>query len=249
MNSAENSADAEYGTGHLGVATMADVMGSPPTPPTNVFRHAATELLFQHVWSRPGLSRKRRRWVSLTSAGYVAAPHAMTAHIATALDSGDITLTELGEFLLTLACYCGWPRANAVDDAINTFLRQRRGSTAPEEPVWPEFTRVPALTRSAEPDEAAASEATPYAAVWGSFEDNVLWARPQLSPGDRRVIAVVGLAAQHAEAAVRRQVAAALAVGDLDVTELREIALHAAYYIGAGAAEVIEEAVTVSEGQ
>jgi 4-carboxymuconolactone decarboxylase len=241
---ASERAAAEYGPGHAGVSAMVEVMGAPPTPPTNVFRHAATEWLFQHVWARPGLSRKQRRWVALTAAGYVAAPHAIEAHIAAALDSGDVTLIELGEFLLTLACYCGWPRANAVDDVATAYLRRVNPDRAG--PLWPSFTRLPDLAAfpAAPPYEAGTASA--YTLIWRTFDADLLWPRPQLDRGDRRIIALVGLAAQGAARSVGQHVRAALAGHELDAAALREIALQAAYYAGAGAGELIDDAVSAA---
>jgi len=241
---ASERAAAEYGPGHAGVAAMVEVMGAPPTPPTNVFRHAATEWLFQHVWARPGLSRKQRRWVALTAAGYVAAPHAIEAHIAAALKSEDITLSELGEFLLTLACYCGWPRANAVDDVATGYLRRINPDST--EPPWPSFSRLPGLAAFPAAPSGEAGTSSAYAQIWRTFEADLLWPRPQLDRGDRRIIALVGLAAQGAGRAVGQHVLAALASHELDRTALREIALQAAYYAGAGAGELIDDAVTAA---
>ena len=82
---------------------MEPPVGSPAFD-ASMFPH-----VFGEIWTRPGLTRKERRWISLTCAATSGMVPAVEAHIRGALTSGDITSDELNECVLQLAQYAGWP--------------------------------------------------------------------------------------------------------------------------------------------
>jgi 4-carboxymuconolactone decarboxylase len=75
---------------------------------------ATVDHVFAEIWTRPGLSRKERRWIALSCAGASGSAIAMRAHVTSALRTGDITIEELREFVLHFAVYQGFPKAAAL---------------------------------------------------------------------------------------------------------------------------------------
>ena len=101
------------------VAVWEDVSASTVAEPTSPFREAVLDVLAAEVWARPGLSRKDRRWITLTCVATAAQPVPIRTHLRYALASGDMTVTELREFALHLAMYAGFPRASFIDAVID----------------------------------------------------------------------------------------------------------------------------------
>src|ERR1700679_3916774 len=103
-----------------------------PTPATE---HGLLEFMFGELWARPGLSRRDRRWVTLTCACAADTVGPIEANVYAALASGDITFDELQEFVLQLAVYCGWPKASFADQVVwqqQAALHVERGEAPPE---------------------------------------------------------------------------------------------------------------------
>jgi 4-carboxymuconolactone decarboxylase len=75
--------------------------------------------VFAEIWTRPGLTRKERRWIAITCACWAGAPFAMETHIGAALRTGDITAEELQEFVLMFAVYAGHPKATTARAAFD----------------------------------------------------------------------------------------------------------------------------------
>jgi 4-carboxymuconolactone decarboxylase len=104
-----------------GARVFEEVNGFPAPSTIDPLTEATIDHVFAEIWTRPGLSRKERRWIALSCAGASGATIAMKAHVTSALQSGDITIEELREFVLQFAVYQGFPKATAlwvaVDDA------------------------------------------------------------------------------------------------------------------------------------
>ena len=99
-----------------------------PPPPGSAFTEFTLDSVFAEVWSRPGLTWKERRWISLTAAAMTGSPVAIKSHVYSALKSGDITPAEMEEFLIHFAHYGGWPRAAIVQIEIRTALAEIKSS-------------------------------------------------------------------------------------------------------------------------
>ncbi len=90
----------------VGAAAFESVNTFQPSEPRNVYRQAVIDLIFAQVWTRPGLTRRQRRWVSLTAAGMTGTPVGVTNHIfgaihlAAALESADFDVAALREIAL-----------------------------------------------------------------------------------------------------------------------------------------------------
>lgn len=88
------------------------VNGFAAPEPTDFFQQASLDQVFGEVWARPGLTRKERRWITLTTIAMTGAQLAMDVHIRSALATGDITREEMAEFAAHFAHYAGFPIAS-----------------------------------------------------------------------------------------------------------------------------------------
>lgn len=83
------------------------------------------EQVFAQIWTRPGLSLRDKRLISLTAAAYAASPTGYISHIEGALDNGDLTPDELWEWLIHFTQYAGYPKAAPVWAEIRIALSRR----------------------------------------------------------------------------------------------------------------------------
>jgi len=102
-------------------AKYEEVNGFPaPENPPDFFQETALDHVFGDVWTRPGLTRKERRLVTLTTIAMTGAATAMEVHVRSALTSGDLSREEMGEFAAHFAHYAGFPIATQL---YTTFQR------------------------------------------------------------------------------------------------------------------------------
>src|SRR5215472_2493253 len=92
-----------------------EVMTVDPPRPATPLEQATIDFVFGRVWSRPGLSRRDRRWVTLACVAAADAPAPIDEHVYAAMKSGDIELEAMLEYVLQFAVYCGWPKASHVE--------------------------------------------------------------------------------------------------------------------------------------
>jgi 4-carboxymuconolactone decarboxylase len=103
-----------------GAKEFSEVTGLPaPARGDDDMADVVIDQVFAEVWTRPGLTRKERRWISITCACMAGAPIAMEAHFGGALRSGDVSIDELREFVVHFAAYAGHPRATAARAALD----------------------------------------------------------------------------------------------------------------------------------
>jgi 4-carboxymuconolactone decarboxylase len=108
-----------------GEATYQDVLGQAMRAPTTPLTEAARDFVFGDVWSRPGLDRRSRRWITLSAVCATGVEIAMRTYISSALDSGDITEAELREFALQFAVFQGFPRAVQIEMLLSQIVAER----------------------------------------------------------------------------------------------------------------------------
>ncbi len=82
--------------------------------PGDPFMHATVDGVFGDLWSRPGLTHKERRLISITCAASGGMTEETQIHMTGALKSGDITPAEMMEAILQIAHYAGWPKAASL---------------------------------------------------------------------------------------------------------------------------------------
>ena len=98
-----------------------DVMGSDAPPIADPFMEFTSDHVFGRVWTRPGLSTRDRRLVTLTAIAAAGADAALTSHLRGAYRSGDLSLEELDEWVVHLAHYVGWPAATPAYMALGAL--------------------------------------------------------------------------------------------------------------------------------
>ncbi len=102
-----------------GRAAFSEIMLTEPPPAVTTFRELGYyAYLYGEVWTRPGLTRKERRIVSICCAAAVASTRELDMHLDAALRSGDLTYEELQEIVLHYAVYFGWLPGADLDDAL-----------------------------------------------------------------------------------------------------------------------------------
>ena len=124
---------------------FAEVMTfSPPDDPSPTTMSGLIDFVFAEIWSRPVLSRRDRRFVTLPCVAAADAEAPLKDHVYAALNSGDITITEMRETVLHFAVYGGWPKASrfnmAVDEQWERIHRERGQTVPPPEPLLPLVT-------------------------------------------------------------------------------------------------------------
>lgn len=82
--------------------------------PGDPFTQFTVDEVFGDVWTRPGLTRKERRLLSIAATVTSGMTEEAQVHQYGALKSGDITPEEMMEVVLQLAHYAGWPKAAAM---------------------------------------------------------------------------------------------------------------------------------------
>jgi 4-carboxymuconolactone decarboxylase len=236
--------------------TYREIMTVDPAPAATPFERAQRDFVFGQVWPRPGLGRRERRWVTLVCVGAADAPQPIDDHVYAALNSGDLTLDEVLEFILHFAVYCGWPKASHVERVVRTqwasIQRERGQDPAP----WPTLDN--ATLGSTDWDRRieegirefvevnlvpAPTPTTPYThAGILNFVFGHLWQRPGLSRRDRRFITVAGVAVSDSPTPLSSHVGSALESGDITRAEMDELVLHFSVYSGFAKGEALKKA-------
>ena len=82
--------------------------------PSDPFTQFTIDAVFGDVWTRPGLSRKERRLLSIAATVTSGMMDEAGIHQEGALKSGDVTSEEMMEVVVHLAHYAGWPKAASM---------------------------------------------------------------------------------------------------------------------------------------
>jgi 4-carboxymuconolactone decarboxylase len=235
--------------------TIRDVMVVEPPAPTTPFEAATRDFVFGEVWSRPGLSRRDRRWVTLTCVAAADAPGPIDAHVYAALRSGDIELAAMLEFVLQFAVYCGWPKASHVEGVIRRQWARIQQELGEQPTPWPPLDNATLgpndwdqrLARGAEEFAdvnllPAPPPDTPYThAGILNYVFGHVWQRPGLNRRERRVITVACVAIDDSPTPLQAHVTAALHSGDITKAEMDEIVLHFSAYYGFAKGQALAE--------
>jgi 4-carboxymuconolactone decarboxylase len=220
-----------------------EVMTYPGPDPTRPYYDAGVVgFVFGEMWPRPGLSRRDRRWVTLSCVAAAGAVIPIQTHVFAAINSRDCTLQEIQEFNLHLATQLGWPSGQVVDQYISEAwarIAPERG----EEPVDAEFPRWTEPTsgterrrRGREAYEEIMLAPPPEAQTifrglaFFDYLYGEIWTRPTLSRRERRIISLCCAASVDHDTDAHAY--AALKSGDLSFEELQEVVLHFATYEG-----------------
>lgn len=231
------------------------VMMTDPPAGTTPLDAASRDFVFADVWSRPGLSVRDRRFVTLACVGAADAVPAIDAHIYAALASGDLTVEQMGELVLQFAVYCGWPKASQLEVTVRAQWQRIHAERGTEAPPFPERT-LDDLGR-ADPRERidhgvrvfeeinlvdAPPKDSPYfhAGIL-NFVFGHLWQRPGLTRRERRLITIACVGVSDAMGPIWSHVTSALGSGDIAYDEMQELILHFAAYSGVAKAQVLQD--------
>jgi 4-carboxymuconolactone decarboxylase len=234
-----------------------EVMTVEPPPAATPLQKAERDFVFGEVWSRPGLSRRDRRWVTLACVAAADAPGPIDEHVYGAINSGDIELEALLEMVLHFAVYCGWPKASHLEMVIAqqwARVQQERGLEVTPWPVLSNSTLGPndwekRLERGAQEFVdvnlvPSPSPETPYRhAGILNFVFGHVWQRPGLSRRERRIITVPCVAIDDAPTPLQSHVTSALHSGDLSKEEMDELALHFSAYYGFAKGQALSDTI------
>jgi 4-carboxymuconolactone decarboxylase len=95
------------------------------TPFTADFQDLITRYAWGEIWSRRGLDRRTRSFVTLTALVALNRMEELELHVRAALRNG-VTPDELKEVLLQCAIYCGVPAANSAFAVAQRVLDEPR---------------------------------------------------------------------------------------------------------------------------
>lgn len=225
---------------------FAEVMTFAPPSDTTPATANLIDFVFAEVWSRPGLSRRDRRFVTLPCVAAADAEDALRDHVYAALNSGDVTINEMRETVLHFAVYGGWPKASrfntVVDEQWDRIHRERGRTPPPPEPLLPLVTPSDPESRLACGEQSFKDiNCMPFAPIRDNpysgagilnFVFGEMWLRPGLGMKERRLVTVACVAFQDAPLPIMSHVYAALKSRDVSFDEMDEIALHFAAYYG-----------------
>ncbi|MEY8014487.1 carboxymuconolactone decarboxylase family protein [Mycobacterium servetii] len=230
-----------------GIREFVEVMTvAAPEDISPVVANGLLDFVFAEVWARPGLGRRDRRFVTLACVAGADATPALELHVYAALNSGDLTITEMREAVLHFAVYAGWPKASqfnmVVDAQWDRILRERGEQAPPVVPSLPPATPGDPEERMACGERAfreinclpfAPTRDNPYSGAGIlNFVFGEMWLRPGLGMKERRLITLACVGFQDAQYPIMSHVYAALKSGDVSFDEMDELALHFAAYYG-----------------
>jgi 4-carboxymuconolactone decarboxylase len=241
-----------------GIRQYTEVMTVPaPADPSPVIAAGLIDFVFAEIWSRPTLSRRDRRFVTLACVAAADAEKPLEEHVFAALNSRDITITEMREAVLHFAVYAGWPKASrfniVVDQQWATIMAERGEESPPPEALLPLVTESDPEQRLRGGEQSfkdincipfAPARDNPYSGAGIlNFVFGEMWLRPGLGIKERRLITVACVAFQDAEIPVMSHVYAALKSGDISFDEMDELALQFAAYYGCAKADYLNQVI------
>jgi 4-carboxymuconolactone decarboxylase len=236
----------------VGLQQQTELLGAPPREPRTLFESSWRDYIFAEVWTRPGLDRRARYFISICSAVCEGGrPDVVDGYIRGALQLGEITLPELREAALHLAVYAGWSRGVAFDTAV-TRVAADLG--------LPNADYVPLRTEPWAPEQRIAAGSANFKSVMifpapqpntPYFEGGILnlvfgemWMRLGLDQRARRWVTLVGVADSAASTPIRTHIYAAMASGNATPEEMQEFVLQYAVHGSWPKASVIQGAVS-----
>jgi len=110
-----------------GLAKMNEVYGwEMPNVEGNEYFALTADHLFGTIWTRPGLSMRDKRIMTLTVVTALGNSDLAEIQANAALANGEITEDELKEMAIFLTHYLGFPLGSKLDGVIRTVIKKRR---------------------------------------------------------------------------------------------------------------------------
>ena len=233
-----------------GLALQADVTATPaPTAATPV-QESWRDFVYAEVWSRPGMDRRARFLVSIAGAVIANAEAAiLDGYLRGALTGNVISLAELREAALHIAVYAGWPKGQALDNAVTRVAEELGLAAASCPPI-----RAAAWDPAARTSEGMAEFTTtmtfaggpsisPFLEAINNFVFGEMWCRSGLDQRSRRWLTLVGVCESCADTPIRSHIYAAMASGNCTPDEMQEFVLQYGIHAGWPKASVIQGVV------
>jgi 4-carboxymuconolactone decarboxylase len=109
-----------------GLQKMNEVYGwDMPDMPGDYFAMTADHL-FGTIWSRPGLSMREKRMMTLTCVTALGIQDLAEIQVNAALHNGELTEQELKEMAIFLTQYLGFPLGSKLDGVVTKVAAQRK---------------------------------------------------------------------------------------------------------------------------
>jgi 3-hydroxyisobutyrate dehydrogenase-like beta-hydroxyacid dehydrogenase len=223
------------------------------SPLIDTARVALDRMRSDDVWSRPGLSVRDRRFVTIACVSATASVPAMDEQVHAALASGDISVEEMNEVTLHFAVYCGWPQASQLEMSVRTQWQRIHADRGEEAPPFP----VRGAEDLGRPDPAdrvahgircfeeinlvnAPPPDSPYfhAGIL-NYVFGHLWQRPDLGRRERRLVTIPCVGVSDSMGPIWSHVTSALGSGDISYDEMQEVIAQFEAYSGSARAEVL----------
>lgn len=202
-----------------------------------------TESLYGSIWSRPGLDIKHRAIATLTVAAVQLATPQVRAHVRNSLNV-DVSPEELVEVFMMVAFYGGIPASyNALAIAKEIFEERGLECKAAEN-FDPSMASEALYEQGVEKHRELIPDVFGYHTIEPTTEERELdvlmqeylwgsiWTRPGLDMKSRIICALTTLVVSGSfDLSTRRMIEGALRYG-LSKTEIMEMAMHLAFYVG-----------------
>jgi 4-carboxymuconolactone decarboxylase len=113
-----------------GLEKMNEVYGwDMPDMPGDYFALTADHL-FGTIWTRPGLSMRDKRLLTLTAVTALGITDLAEIQVNAALHNEELTVDELKEMAIFLTHYLGFPLGSKLDGVVTKVAGQRRKAAA-----------------------------------------------------------------------------------------------------------------------
>lgn len=97
----------------------------------NPFIEATLTQVFGELWSRPGLSVRDRRMLTMGVLGAQGRGDILETQFRAAVANGELTVEQIDEVVFHLAYYAGWPNATA---ALSASIKASQPEATEETP-------------------------------------------------------------------------------------------------------------------
>ncbi|HEY3697019.1 carboxymuconolactone decarboxylase family protein [Phenylobacterium sp.] len=221
----------------LGDKTLEQMFGAGPTARSTPLLNSKRDFVGAEVWTRPGLTLQERWLITLTCVAQASNAAENDRYVHGALRSKALTLQEMREFVLHFAVYCGWSKAELLDEAVS----RAADALGLEEPAEPPALSLEPAERQARGVACWLSVMTfppsppnePYTSAGIlNFVFGEMWDRPGLGRKARRFVTMAAVGLNDANSPIMAHVYASLKSGDVSLAEMEEFILQFALYAG-----------------
>ena len=118
-----------------GLAKMNEVYGwEMPDLPGDYFA-LTVDHLFADIWSRPGLSMRDKRIMTLSVVTALGLPDLAEIQVNTALHNEEMSADELREMAIFITHYVGFPLGSGFNNVVEKVVAKRRKAAKDQPPT------------------------------------------------------------------------------------------------------------------